>query len=65
MLLQEFAAFLSSCGDEFDAVSKEQKAMTKAEKLKYASSRLSTRMLEIPKDDDEEVGKADVVATEE
>ena len=39
--------------------------MTKAEKLKYASSRLSTRMLEIPKDDDEEVGKADVVATEE
>lgn len=39
----EFTAFLSSCGAEFESVNKEQKAMTKAEKLKYASMRLSTK----------------------
>jgi len=38
----EFAAFLSSCGSEFDKVNQEQKAMTADEKLMSASRRLST-----------------------
>jgi len=38
----EFAAFLSSCGSEFDKVNQEQKAMTADEKFMSASRRLST-----------------------
>jgi len=41
----EFTVFLSSCGDEFDKVNKEQDVMTKAEKLNFASKRLSVRDL--------------------
>ena len=37
----EFISFLGGCGDEFDTVYKEQSAMTKEEKLRYASQRLS------------------------
>mmetsp|Transcript_10291 Transcript_10291/g.13076 ORF Transcript_10291/g.13076 Transcript_10291/m.13076 type:complete len:474 (+) Transcript_10291:54-1475(+) len=48
----EFIAFLGSCGTEFESISKEQKAMSKAEKLKYASQRLSTRCLVMPPDVD-------------
>jgi len=39
----EFIAFLGSCGDEFDTANKEQKTMSKDEKLMYASRRLSMR----------------------
>mmetsp|Transcript_11344 Transcript_11344/g.23928 ORF Transcript_11344/g.23928 Transcript_11344/m.23928 type:complete len:493 (-) Transcript_11344:54-1532(-) len=38
----EFTVFLSSCGEEFDAISKEQKQMTKEEKFDYASRRISS-----------------------
>lgn len=41
----EFASFLSSCGEAFDEVFKEQERMTKAEKIRFASRRLSTRDL--------------------
>ncbi len=37
----EFLSFLGGCGDEFDAIFQEQQAMTKEEKMKYASQRLS------------------------
>ena len=50
--MQEFIAFLGSCGAEFDSVSKEQKAMSKEEKIKYASQRLSKRCLVMPPADD-------------
>lgn len=50
----EFISFLGSCGTEFETASKEQKAMTKDEKLKYASQRLSMRASSVPKDDDDE-----------
>ena len=50
----EFISFLGSCGTEFETANKEQKAMTKDEKLKYASQRLSMRVLSVPKDDEEE-----------
>lgn len=48
----EFIAFLGTCGNEFEATHKEQKAMTKDEKLTYASQRLSMRVLSVPKDDE-------------
>lgn len=48
----EFIAFLGSCGTEFDSISKEQKAMTKEEKIKHASQRLSTRCLVMPPEDE-------------
>jgi len=41
----EFASFLSSCGEAFHEVFKEQECMTKAEKIRFASRRLSTRDL--------------------
>ena len=37
----EFISFLGGCGAEFDTVYKEQSAMTKEDKLRYASQRLS------------------------
>eukprot|EP00571_Detonula_confervacea_P011588 CAMPEP_0172307012 /NCGR_PEP_ID=MMETSP1058-20130122/7953_1 /TAXON_ID=83371 /ORGANISM="Detonula confervacea, Strain CCMP 353" /LENGTH=472 /DNA_ID=CAMNT_0013019071 /DNA_START=72 /DNA_END=1490 /DNA_ORIENTATION=+ len=46
----EFAVFLSSCGKEFDKVNKEQQAMTKEDKLKYASKRLSVRQIKDPEE---------------
>ena len=36
----------------FDTVSKEQRAMTKEQRMKYASQRLSARVLQIHKDDE-------------
>jgi len=56
----EFLSFLGGCGTEFDSVNQEQKTMTKEQRMKYASQRLSTRALQIPKDDegDEESGGA-------
>lgn len=48
----EFTAFLSSCGEEFETVHKETLAMTKEEKLVFASKRLSVRDLAAA--DDEE-----------
>lgn len=47
----EFISFLGSCGTEFETANKEQKIMTKDEKLKYASQRLSMRALSVPKYD--------------
>jgi len=47
-LIQEFISFLGTCGSEFDQVSKEQRAMTKDQKLKYASQRLSMKVKSIP-----------------
>jgi hypothetical protein len=38
----EFCAFMSGCGDAFDEVYKEQKNISKDEKFKRASQRLST-----------------------
>ena len=56
----EFLSFLGGCGAEFDTVTKEQRAMTKEDRMKYASQRLSTRVLQMPKDEegDEESGDA-------
>ena len=54
-LIQEFISFLGTCGSEFDQVSKEQRAMTKDQKLKYASQRLSTRVLSVPIKSSDEV----------
>ena len=39
--LQEFIAFLSSCGDQFEKVHKEQEHMKKEDIIQYASRRLS------------------------
>lgn len=50
----EFIAFLGTCGSEFETTHRKQKAMTKDEKLMYASQRLSVRVLSVPKDDEEE-----------
>jgi len=47
-LIQEFISFLGTYGSEFDQVSKEQRAMTKGQKLKYASQRLSIRVISVP-----------------
>ncbi|EJK61780.1 hypothetical protein THAOC_17670 [Thalassiosira oceanica] len=56
----EFIGFLGSCGTQFDAVNKEQRAMTKEQRMNYASQRLSARVLQIPKGDsnNEESGGA-------
>ena len=43
----EFTVFLSSCGSEFEQVQKEQATMTKEEKLKHASKRLSAKALNV------------------
>jgi len=51
----EFISFLGSCGSAFDQVNKEQRAMTKDQKLKYASQRLSTRVLSVPIKSSDEV----------
>lgn len=37
----EFIVFLSGCGDAFDSVYKEQKSMSKEERISYASKRFS------------------------
>ncbi|KAL7490762.1 hypothetical protein ACHAWT_000294 [Skeletonema menzelii] len=55
----EFIIFLGSCGTEFDTVSKEQKTMSKEDKLKYATQRLSTRCLVMPPADEEKEGEED------
>eukprot|EP01083_Nonionella_stella_P030925 84750_1 len=54
----EFIAFLGSCGTEFDQVNKEQHAMTKEEKLLYASQRLSIRVLQMPEELSEAVAES-------
>jgi len=51
----EFIAFLGSCSTKFETANKEQKAMTKDEKLVYASRRLSMRASDVPKLDKKEV----------
>lgn len=47
-LSKEFIAFLGSCGAEFDSANKEMQRMTKEDKLKFASQRLSVKNLSIP-----------------
>ena len=53
-VIHEFIAFLGTCGSEFDQVNKEQRAMTKDQKLNYASQRLSRRVLSVPDKADED-----------
>jgi len=49
-IIQEFMTFLGTCGTEFEEINKEQKAMTREQKLMNASRRLSTKTLSIVAD---------------